>query len=223
MSDEIANLQSLYQRHGRVFSDGTAEASDVSRRAGVRDPQRKSSAGCLALSCRATADSRASEQDNSLAAPSRHGDSRYAPRKTIDHRANPPMAVVGAGISTPNLSEVQAEVGRLQQRLHDLCDRTEQERQERISLEAWVQRIRLYRSDDRSKIAFSQLEKERGRQVFRDEVADLRRQNVYLQSQIEKLARDQRNLLEVLERGGCICPRKRLRGDGTGGDDRHKA
>ena len=58
------------------------------------------------------------------------------------------MDVVGDGISTPNPLELQAEVGRLQQRLHDLCDRAEQERQERLSLEAWLQRIRLYGSDD---------------------------------------------------------------------------
>ena len=74
------------------------------------------------------------------------------------------MAVVGAGILTPNrLSELQAEVGRLQQRLHDLCDRTEQERQERLSLEAWVTRIRLYRSEERSEFSFYQLENERRR------------------------------------------------------------
>uniref|UniRef100_M4B7U8 RxLR effector candidate protein n=1 Tax=Hyaloperonospora arabidopsidis (strain Emoy2) TaxID=559515 RepID=M4B7U8_HYAAE len=91
----------------------------------------------LTPSCRATADSRATEQDNSFAAPSRHGGSRYAPRESVDHRANPPMAVVGAGISTPNhLLELHAEVGRLQQRLHDLCDHIEKERQERLSLEA---------------------------------------------------------------------------------------
>ena len=90
--------------------------------------------------------------------------------------------------------ELQAEVGRLQQRLHDLCDRTEQERQERISLEAWVQRIRLYRSDDRSEFAFYQLENEQKRQAFRDELADICRQHAALQSQIEKLARDQKNL-----------------------------
>ena len=82
----------------------------------------------------------------------------------------------------------------VQQRVHDLCDRTEQERQERLSLEAWVQRVRLYRSDDRSEFAFYQLENERARQDFRDEVADIRRQHVALQSQIEKLARDQKNL-----------------------------
>ena len=56
------------------------------------------------------------------------------------------------------LLELQAEIGRLQQRVHDLCDRTERERQERLSLEAWVQRIRLYRLDDRSEFV---LENER--------------------------------------------------------------
>ena len=129
-----------------MFSDGPSEPSYVFRRTGERDPQRQSSAGCLGPSCRASADSHASEQDNSFAAPSRHGGSRYALRESVDHRSNPPMAVVGEGISTPNrLLKLQAEIVRLQQHLHDLCDRTEQERQERLSLEAWVQRICLYR------------------------------------------------------------------------------
>ena len=52
-----------------------------------------------------------------------------------------------------------------------------------------MQRVRLYRSDDRSEFAFYQLENERARQDFRDEVADIRHQHVALQSQIEKLAR----------------------------------
>ena len=43
----------------------------------------------------------ASDQDNSFAAPSRHGSSRYAPLERVDHRVNPPTAVVGARISTP--------------------------------------------------------------------------------------------------------------------------
>ena len=85
-----------------------------------------------------------------------------------------------------------------------------------------MQHIRLYRSDDRSEFALYQLKNERARQVFRDEVADLRRQNAVLLSQIEKLAWDQKNLLEVLERGGCIRPRKKPRADGAGGDDRHR-
>uniref|UniRef100_M4BBT8 RxLR effector candidate protein n=1 Tax=Hyaloperonospora arabidopsidis (strain Emoy2) TaxID=559515 RepID=M4BBT8_HYAAE len=57
MRDAIANLQSLYQRHGRVFSDGRSEPSDVSRRTGGRDLQRQSLAGREAPSCRVKADS----------------------------------------------------------------------------------------------------------------------------------------------------------------------
>ena len=53
MRDAIANLQALYQRHERVFSDGPSKALDVSRRTGGRDPQRQSSAGREAPTCRA--------------------------------------------------------------------------------------------------------------------------------------------------------------------------
>uniref|UniRef100_M4BA29 Uncharacterized protein n=1 Tax=Hyaloperonospora arabidopsidis (strain Emoy2) TaxID=559515 RepID=M4BA29_HYAAE len=187
MRDAIAHLQSIYQRHGRAFSDGPSELSDLSRRTGGRDPQRQSPVRREASSCRATADSRASEQGNSFAAPSRHGGSRYAPRESVDHRANSPMTVVGTGISTPNrLLELEAEAGRLERRLHDLRDRVKQARQERLYLEASVQRYCLHQSDDRSEFAFYQLENERARQVFRDEMADLRHQNDALESQIEK-------------------------------------
>ena len=73
----------------------------------------------------------------------------------------------------------------------------------------------------RTEFAFYQLKNDRKSQAFRDEVVDLCRQNAALQSQIEKLSRDHKNLLEVLERGGCL-PMKRPPGDGTGGEDRHK-
>ena len=85
-----------------------------------------------------------------------------------------------------------------------------------------MQLTRLYRSDDRSEFAFYQLENEQKRQDFHDEVADIRRQHAVLQSQIKKQVRDQKNLLEVLERGGCMRPRKRPRADGSGRDDQHK-
>ena len=130
--------------------------------------------------------------------------------------------MVGAGISTPNFLKLQAEVGHLQQRLHDLRDHVGQERQERLSLEASVQRYRLHRSYDQSEFAFSELENERGRQAIRDEVAEVHHHMAKLQSQIDKMGRDQKNLQEVLERGGGIRPRKKTRADGTGGDNRNK-
>ena len=61
-----------------------------------------------------------------------------------------------------------------------------------------MQRVRLYRSDDRSEFDFYQLKNERRRQAFREEVADIRHQHAALQSQIKKLAQVQKNLLEVL-------------------------
>ena len=42
-------------------------------------------------------------------------------------------------------------------------------------MKAWVQRIRIYRSYDRSEFAFYQLENERRRQAFRDEGAGISR------------------------------------------------
>uniref|UniRef100_M4BAH8 RxLR effector candidate protein n=1 Tax=Hyaloperonospora arabidopsidis (strain Emoy2) TaxID=559515 RepID=M4BAH8_HYAAE len=71
-------------------------------------------------------------------------------------------------------------------------------------------------------VSSSVYKNERACQVFRDEVADLRRQNAALPSQIKKLARGQTYHLKVLERGGCIRPRKKPRADGAGGDDRHR-
>uniref|UniRef100_M4BA78 RxLR effector candidate protein n=1 Tax=Hyaloperonospora arabidopsidis (strain Emoy2) TaxID=559515 RepID=M4BA78_HYAAE len=209
---------SLYQLHGRVFSDGPSETSDFSSYWWTIP-----STSIIIWALPAVARRRIAAPENKMTRSlSRHGGSKYTPRESVDHRANPPMDVVGAGISTSNLWELQAEVGRLQQRLQDLFDLTEQERQELLSLETWVQLIRLYRSDDRYQLALYQLENEQERQVFRDEVDDIRHHNAALHIQIENLARNRKNLLEVLERGGCIRPRKISRGDNTGGDDRHK-
>uniref|UniRef100_M4BCF0 RxLR effector candidate protein n=1 Tax=Hyaloperonospora arabidopsidis (strain Emoy2) TaxID=559515 RepID=M4BCF0_HYAAE len=210
MRGAIANLQLLYQLQEREFSDCLSELSDNSRRTGGRDPQRQSSAGSEAPRCSATLDSRTSERGNSFAVPSSHNGSRYAPREIVDHLANPPVAVVGAGKSTPNrLLDLEAKAGLLERCLHDLRDRVELQRQERLYMEASVQRYRLHRSDDRSEFAFSQLENKRRRQAIRDEVADVRHQMVKLQSHIEKLALNQKNILEFLERRSCIYPRKK--------------
>ena len=83
MRNAIADLQSLYQFHGHVFSDGPSELLNVSRRTGGQDPQSQSSARRKVPSCRTTADSRASEQGNSFSVRSRHGGSRYTPREAL--------------------------------------------------------------------------------------------------------------------------------------------
>ena len=102
MCDAIANLQSLYHRHERGFPMALLshqmclvipvdKTLHVNHQLGARPP--------------AVVDG-ASEQDNSFAAPSRHGSSRYAPLERVDHRANPPTAVVGARISNESRSDV---------------------------------------------------------------------------------------------------------------------
>ena len=48
MRDSIANLQSVYKRLKRVYSDGSECPSDVFRRTARRDPQRQSLVGSLA-------------------------------------------------------------------------------------------------------------------------------------------------------------------------------
>ena len=129
MRGAIDTLQSLYTRQGRVFNDGPCEPSGGPRRTGVRDPQRQSSAGNEAPSCRTTADSRVSERSNSFAAPSCHGASRYAPRGSVEHRASPPVAVVEEGKLGPTcLSGLESEVAQHDRDLRELSDRLDHER-----------------------------------------------------------------------------------------------
>ena len=223
MREAIDSLQSLYTRQGRVFNDGPCEPSGGPRRTGVRDPQRQASAGNEAPSCRTTADSRASERGNSFAAPSYHGASRYAPRGSVEHRASPPVVVVEEGKPVPSrLSELELAIDRHERILGELRDDADQDYNDRRHLEATVQRIRVHRSDDQSQYAFSQLENERTHQALRDELATARREVETLRSQVENLTRDHKNLLGVLERGGCIRPSKKSRADSTDGAGRRK-
>ncbi|CAI5743612.1 unnamed protein product [Peronospora destructor] len=177
----------------------------------------------LGASRHATADSRASERGNSFAASSHHGGSRYAPRGNIDHRASPPAAVVEEGkLALARLPELESEVAQHDRVLHEFGDELDHERGVRRSLEKTVQRFRINRSDDRSESAISQLENERGRQALRDELLSARREILSLQTQLGNLVRDHKNLLGILERNGCIRPRKKPRADSTGGADQRK-
>ena len=74
-----------------------------------------------------------------------------------------------------------------------------------------VQRHRADQSDDRSTVAISQLENEREHRALRDELQSILREMestrgevVALQDQNTKLVRGNKNLLEILERGGCV-------------------
>ena len=223
MRDAIANLLSLYKRHGRVFSDGPSCSSDGSRHTDERDPPHRGSAGSEAPSCHVTADTRASERDSSFAAPLRHGGSKYAPRESVDHRASPPAAVVEEGRLGPTrLSGLESEVAQHDRDLRDLSDRLDHERDVRRSLEQKVLRLRIDRSDDRSEYVHSLLESERGRHALRDELSSARREIESLPTQLENLVRDHKNRLGILERIDCVRPRKKPLTDSTGGANQHR-
>ena len=112
MRDAIANLQSLYQRHGRVFSDGPSKTSDVSCRTGGRNLQHQSSAENEAP---AVVRQRIAAPANKLI--------RSLPlhvtvvQDTLHVKALTTVQIHQClwlgGISTPNPLELQAGIGRL--------------------------------------------------------------------------------------------------------------
>ena len=69
---------------------------------------------------------------------------------------------------------LKADLDRFHDRMRDGINRIEQERQERLYLDDWIQRIRLQRSEDRAEWAFQQLEYEWKSQSLRGEVAAVR-------------------------------------------------
>ena len=83
MRDAADVLQAIYKRQGRVFTDGPSDPSGGSRRTGERGPRRQRSAGNEVPSCHEMADNRASEQDNSFAAPSYQGGSQSFPQGSV--------------------------------------------------------------------------------------------------------------------------------------------
>ena len=223
MRDAIAILQSVYKRAKRVFSDGPQEPSDEPRRTERRGPQRPSSLGSEAPSYRTMTDSRASERDNSFAAPSRHGGSRYAPSESVDHRGSPPTVVVEEEKPSPSLlADLRAEVSSHSDELAALREDVKHERERRYALQATVARHRNDRSDDRSDIVLSQLEFERSRNSLREELQSALREVESLKNQVRNLVRDHKTLVLSLERVSCLRPCKRTRTGSTDEDDRHK-
>ena len=75
---------------------------------------------------------------------------------------------------------------------------------------------------DRSDFAFAQLENERENRRLRDELEAARCKTASLKDQFKGLVSDHKNLMGILERGGCLRSRKRPRTNSTGGDDQHK-
>ena len=117
---------------------------------------------------------------------------------------------------------LEVDLDRCHDRMRGLADRVEQERQERLYLDDWMNRLRFQRSDDHAEWAFQQLEHERKSQALRDEVAAVHSQHLAYQRHIERVERELKNLVDALGRGGCIRSRKKPHTDSTGGDVQHK-
>ena len=228
MREAIDVLQSLYKRQGRVFSDKPSDPSGGPRRTDEPDPQHQQSARNEV--CHVKADNRASEQDNLFADPSHYGGFKCVPQGNVDHRGNPPMVVVEEETLDPTVvSDLESKIDKLDRFLHDLKEGLDHERGKRRSFEQTVQANHIERLEDRSKSAYSMLEYERKYHAVRDELSsahrsfeDIRNRHEKLQVQHENLVRDHKNLLEILEKGGQIRPRKKPRTDGTGGADQRK-
>ena len=125
------------------------------------------------------------------------------------------------------MSELESKVEKLDRYLYELGEGLDHERDKRHSLEQTVQAHRIERLEDRSKNAYSMFE--RKYHALRDELSsahleleDLQTRHENLQIQHEHLVREHKNLLEILEKGGQIRPRKKPHTGGTGGADQHK-
>uniref|UniRef100_A0AAV1TCW0 Uncharacterized protein n=1 Tax=Peronospora matthiolae TaxID=2874970 RepID=A0AAV1TCW0_9STRA len=95
MAEGIDDLQFLYLRSGRSFSDGPSSNAAVgSQSAARRDQGHQQSAGYETPSCPTPVDSPASGRGNSSGSHSHRGDSKYAPLGSVDHRLSPPKDVV---------------------------------------------------------------------------------------------------------------------------------
>ena len=121
MRDAIDILQATYRRQGRVFSDGPSDPSDGSRHTDERGPQRQQPAGNEISSCHEKAGYRASEQDNSFAAPSHHVGSRNVPQENVDHRHNPLKVIKDEEkLVSTYVSELESNVEQLDNYLNEL-------------------------------------------------------------------------------------------------------
>ena len=145
MRDAVDVLQAVYKRQNRVFSDGPSDPSGGSRHTDERDLRRQKSAGYEAPSCRAREDTLASEQDNSFAAPSHHGDSRSVPRGNVGRRGNPAKVVEEEGRSVPTyVSKLKSKVEKMNHLLEDVSQGLTYERERRRSLDQTVQEHLIY-------------------------------------------------------------------------------
>ena len=226
MRDAIANLQSVYKRQGRVFTDGPSDQSDESRHTGGRDFQHQSTAASGAPSCSKRVDTPATGRGSSSLILNRHGGSRYAPQGSVDHRENPLKDVVEEEKPPPDDFAHHLDPYEMDRAIDELRDDLKHERDQRYALTDTVRKNRKDREADRAKdraeYATAQLQVEREVRSLsgelataRGEISRLNSEVSHLRDQTDRLERERKNLMDVLERGGYLHRKKKARTDST--------
>uniref|UniRef100_M4BBM2 RxLR effector candidate protein n=1 Tax=Hyaloperonospora arabidopsidis (strain Emoy2) TaxID=559515 RepID=M4BBM2_HYAAE len=158
----IANLQSLYKRAGRSFSDGPSSASDVPCHTTRRGPTNPPSVVSEVRNYPPRVDSRATGRDNSSDVLSHHSGSTFVPRESVDHREYQPMYEVDEGTHPPMDSRGPSDA--VSQPDHVTCDLREDldhERVRHLDLLGNMKRLSSYREKEKAKYALAQLANER--------------------------------------------------------------
>ena len=154
----------------------------------------------------------------------RHGGSKYASPGSVDHRVSPPKEEEEK--PPPSGSTHHLDQHEVDRATAGLREDLEHERDRRYALTDTVRRNRKDREADRAKdradYAFAQLEVERNIRSLVDELATARSEIAYLRNQTERLERERKNLMEILERGGYLYRKKKARTDSMGGDTPRK-
>uniref|UniRef100_M4BUN5 RxLR effector candidate protein n=1 Tax=Hyaloperonospora arabidopsidis (strain Emoy2) TaxID=559515 RepID=M4BUN5_HYAAE len=222
MYEGIANLQSLYNRAGRSFSDGPSSASDVPCHTARQVPTRPPSVASEVPNCPPRANSRATGRGNSSDVLSHRDGSTVVPRGSVGHRAYQRMDEAEEETHPPMDPQYRSDaVSQLDRVTCELREDLEHERGRRLDLFGNVNRLSSYRENKRTEYAFAQLANEREQRSLRDEqmearqdISRLRGEISELQTQAEIQHRDHKYLLDILERKGCL-HRKKPRTDST--------
>ena len=156
----------------------------------------------------------------------RHGGSRYAPQGSVDRRESPSEDVAEEERSPPGDSSHHLDPYEMDRAIDELRDDLKHERDRRYALTDTVRKNRkdreAERAKDRAEYATAQLQVEREVRSLSNELAtahgEISRLNSevsYLRDQTDRLERERKNLMDVLERGGYLHRKKKARTDST--------
>ena len=216
MRDGIANLQSLYERTKRSFSDGPGGQSDEPRHTDTRGSRYQPAVGSEAPSCHKMEGNLSIEQDSLIGSPSDHGGSASVPQGSASRRASPPRGGAEAEKPGPiHLSDHQADLDDYPRMIRDLQSDVDHAASSRRDMREKHQRLETDLANARADCVRLELALERASRAMSDEIVSLR-------NQLQQLIREHKSLVEALERGNYLRPHKKQRTDSTGGGDQRK-